>query len=198
MIRRRLASRRSGFTLIELLVVICIIAILFGLIAVILVLISERSRIAAAKSLIHNLSLGCNTYKTQLRQYPPMAPYAAGSPDSSKALWTALAEQIQRPTAWAVDPITGAVTQGQTQPYGPIVIVDRKFLLPGEDGQNPRQIADGWGNGIRYAWNQATKKGDSPGTFPDVVDAPALWSASKDGLDGTQDDIGIWEFGRVN
>lgn len=102
MLAHRRSSAAGGVTLIELLVVMAILAIIAGAIAVYLVKVGGRARVARAMSETTLISLALERYHGRFRAYPPDTGYGLGMGSSPGtydpgSLWRYLVEPVRDP-----------------------------------------------------------------------------------------------------
>lgn len=173
-------NRSEGaFTLIELLVVIAIITMLMAFLAVFVVGVIERAKIANTKAIVDALDKGCGTYRQAYNVYPPNNKgdsrclhfylgrdrmVSMGRQDTGAGIMVKKPAIIDFPQDWL------QLTKGQ---------------IPNPD--QPVPIIDTWDNVIQYRL---------PGQFnKSGVD---IWSKGKNGQDdltaagGDTDDVCNW------
>jgi len=170
------ARKRRGFTLVEMLAVIAIMMILASLILVGLNVARERAGVLKARRDVAQLVTAWTGYYADYHRFPPASSIAGNSLNNGSRI------------------VTGR---------------DVVQILRGREnhnGQNPRKIPymdfhqnttgfpDPWGNFYRILWDEAPYDGQIsvPGEPQSLRISLAVWSAGKDGVDGTKDDVRSW------
>src|SRR5689334_20567544 len=66
---------KNGFSMVELLVVLFLIAFMIAFLPIVFVNQSKRTKIQAARTLLHKLDVALNEYYSVFKEYPPDSGY---------------------------------------------------------------------------------------------------------------------------
>jgi len=138
-------GRRRGFSLLELLLVIAIIGVLIAIISPSLEKATERSRVAACSSNLHQIAIGFNTYASEFNSRIPVGPGSASSLDAARPWNTIGSHQLWIGSLASYDGMGGLV------PGGWITDV-RVFICPSDDDRGLKNNIKGMIGGTGDAW----------------------------------------------
>lgn len=170
------ARRHGGFTLIEMLAVVAIMMILASLILVGLNVARERASVLRARRDVAQLVTAWTAYYADYHRFPPASSIAGNSLTNGSQIVTGR-DVVQ-------------ILRGRENHNG-----QNTRMIPYMDfHQNTQGFPDPWGNLYRILWDLAPYDGQIsvPGEPQPLRISLAVWSAGKDGDDGTKDDVRSW------
>jgi len=209
-------KHRSGFTLIEMLVVMVIMAILAASVAVVLMRMGDKARVAKAGSQLLAIGAALDAYRSEFGRYPPDTGYGLDmetSPGTYDAgsLWRYLLQRVRDPkTGEALGPFLQEWPRDDLRSYTD-ASAGKSFYLAdpwgrpyGFVGEKRRLVHNPGSFDIFCAGPDGVTASDEPGAAPNLAydgvdndgigkidDASELGAAARDG--DLNDDINNWD-----
>lgn len=173
-ISSRFPAAQKGFTLAEILVVVAIIVVLMTLTVGAMGWVNTKKAEESAKVQVQNLSMHLETYKTDTGQVPPEAKDITLS---SNEVYKVLFGDFDNKG----EPADGVTVY--MEDLDPNLYKGKKGAKLVEKRGSLYLLVDPWGQPYRYrrGFNEDGKNAKNPDYD--------IWSAGKDGVDGTPDDI---------